>query len=582
MRHIDDPNRLFRFFYRGEIKMNHQHVLNRSTLVLALAAALSGNVSVADSYHGVTHVPNANEKITGMAVPNILSHELIESVVAQGSMRLENISGLTSYYGYDNDGTMLPAAGALQNPGSIIEATKTEPDKNTYLRLHNQHGADRRYNYGTRFLFQGHESGTKGENGLKQGYITRINLDADGAHRVTLLATADQHGNTLPTFDGSTWYPWSQQLLFTAELSGKGGVWQATPDYPSRVEDISGALGRGGYEGIQADSDGNLWIVEDVGGKSGSINRHAKQPNSFVYRFIPVNPRDLTRGGKLQALQVSGSRGPIVFHAGNADADILSQDMQDMHTYGMRLQTRWITVHDTAVDGNSAFDANALAKIKLATPFKRPENGVFRPGSRFTEFYFDETGDTNTQTEAGDYGGFGAIMKLAQRSPSADTGVLSLFYKGDAAHSGLDNVAFWDENRIVFAEDAGDSMHTQRNALDSMYMFDVRTNYADPSAAVPLRILAQGRDASATLDSGIGATDGNGFQNDGDNEITGLHISDGDPGIGGILGAKKPEPFKEGWRVFYTQQHGDNTTFEILPRSQSERGGDRSGEHPRD
>jgi hypothetical protein len=52
-------------------------------------------------------------------------------------------------------------------------------------------------------------------------------------------------------FDGSTWYPWAQRLLFTAENGNAGGVWQATLDVPSRVEDISGVLGRGGYEGIR-------------------------------------------------------------------------------------------------------------------------------------------------------------------------------------------------------------------------------------------------------------------------------------------------------------------------------------------
>jgi hypothetical protein len=71
--------------------------------------------------------------------------------------------------------------------------------------------------------------------------------------------------------------------------------------------------------------------------------------------------------------------------------------------------------------------------------------------------------------------------------------------------------------------------------------------------------------ASATFDSPL--TDGrpgNGFQNDGDNELTGIHISDGDASADGILGAKTPRPFKGGWRVFYTQQHGDNVTYEIL------------------
>ncbi len=46
---------------------------------------------------------------------------------------------------------------------------------------------------------------------------------------------------------------------------------------------------------------------------------------------------------------------------------------------------------------------------------------------------------------------------------------------------------------------------------------------------------------------------------------TGIHVSDGDASEGGILGAKDPRPFNGKWRVFYTQQHGDNTTVEIIP-----------------
>jgi hypothetical protein len=60
---------------------------------------------------------------------------------------------------------------------------------------------------------------------------------------------------------------------------------------------------------------------------------------------------------------------------------------------------------------------------------------------------------------------------------------------------------------------------------------------------------------------------GNGFQNEGDNEITGIHMSDGDPGTDGILGAKVPRPFRDGWRLFWTAQHGDNVTLEIIPNS---------------
>ena len=55
-------------------------------------------------------------------------------------------------------------------------------------------------------------------------------------------------------------------------------------------------------------------------------------------------------------------------------------------------------------------------------------------------------------------------------------------------------------------------------------------------------------------------------KNDGDNEITGLYASDGDPGEDGILGAKAPRAWKRDgdWRVFYTQQHGDNPTYEVV------------------
>jgi hypothetical protein len=480
---------------------------------------------------------------------------------AQGSMPVENPVGLFGFYGYLTDQPgMLPAL------ASNIEASKTEPDKNTYLVMRGLRGADQNYDYGTRFLFQGHETGS-------QSGVTRINLDADAAHRVTLLTvTADNGTAPFPTIDGSTWYPFSQRLLFTQEGNGSssGGVWQATPDYPSVAENLLGVMGRGGYEGIQADSDGNIWLVEDIGGATVA---GARVPNSFIYRFIPRDRRDLRQGGKLQALQVMklDRSGPIVFNAANA----LTQDVKDLHTYGNVFDTKWVTLHDTDVDGFAPFNANALAKAKLATPFKRPENGQFRPGSGFGEFYFDETGDTSTTSSAiPDHGGYGGVMKLAQAGPSANAGKLTLFFKGDALHDSFDNVAFWDENRVVFVEDRGDGLHAQLNALDSGWMLDVRRNYADPSNR-PKRILAQGRDPSATIDAALAGTPG--FQNEGDNEITGIHVSDGDASVHGLLGAKRPRPFKDGWRVFYTQQHGDNTTWEILPAGgddQDDRGED--------
>jgi hypothetical protein len=500
----------------------------------------------------LTPVPAPNAKSPGVAPASKLSPELTQVVVAQGSNRVENPSGGISTYGYDDD--VLAANGEpqmLPTPASPTEAHKTEPDKNVYLVFRDGlKGADPNYDYGTHFLFQGHEAGTP-------GYMTRINLDADAAHRVSLLGTKDTDGKDLPDFDGGTWDPWAQRLLFTSEGSLGGGVWSADLAIPATIENLSGSLGQGGYEGIQNDADGNVWIVEDSGG-ANKPSTVARRPNSFVFRFVPTTPGDL-RHGKLEALQVLNTAGDPITFASQAAVDAPDQVL--LHTYGHTLRTRWVTVHDTAVDGSTPYNANALAKAANATPFKRPENGLFRPDGKFRDFFVDETGDTNVASVENDTaGGWGAVQKLSQSDPSADTGTLTLFYKADAAHSGIDNVAFLSRNAISFVQDASDAVHTTLG-LDSGFVWDVTVDYSNP-ANQPIRWLAQGRDPSATLDA---ANAGFG-KNDQDNEITGIHVSNGDPDRNGILGAEAPDLERGNgkWRWFYTQQHGDNVTYEVL------------------
>jgi hypothetical protein len=525
-----------------------------SAIAAGSAALATGVVAWPSDPAQLTGVPAANTKSAGYAPASVLSPELRQIVVAQGATRLENPSALTSYYGYDND--VLNAAGQPQmlatSGATPTEAQKTEPDKNTYLVFeHGLRGADAHYWYGHDFLFQGHEGGAGGAS-----YLTRVNLDADGAHRVTLLADHDASGQPLATIDGTTWDPWAKRLLLTTE-DADAPTYSATPDYPSTVTDVSGALGRGGYEGIQDDSRGDIWIVEDSGGafKAGTT---AKRPNSFVFRYVPRHPGDLANG-RLQVLQVLNDAGrPITFES---QAALNSPDQVALHTYHRQFATKWITIHDTAKDGSAPFNANTLAKQDHGTPFKRPENGQFRPGTGFREFYFDETGDTDATSPENPLGGWTGVFELRQRDPGADSGTLSLFYKGDRAHAGFDNVTFLSAGKLTFVEDAGDLLHTQRNALDSGWVLDANADYANP-ANQPVRWIAGGRDASATLDSANG-----GFgSNEGDNELTGVHVSDGDPGPGGLLGAKVPKLGRDGWRWFYTQQHGDNPTYEVLLR----------------
>jgi hypothetical protein len=537
-------------------------LLASAVLVFAAAFVTISGAAPGDSLD-FTSVATPNTSAPGVAPADKLSPEVHQVVVAQGSTALENPSGVISYYGYETDvPNFVPTAAS---PGT--EAQKTEPDKNTYLAFKNGlHGADANYDYGTHFLFQGHEAGVAVtlnpppfSGTVKQSYITRINLDADAAHRVTLLSYQDEHGNPLQAIDGSTWDPWAQKLIYTTENTN-APTYASGADYPTTTEDLSGSLGRGGYEGIQNDSDGNIWIVEDIGG-AGKNGTTAKAPNSFIYRYVPKSPGNL-RNGKLEVLQVLNANGDPITVA--SQAGLNNADQVALHSYGKSFKTNWVTIHDTATNGTSPFVANTLAKGTTAngTPFKRPENGVFRPGTKFWEFYFTETGDTTASGPENANGGWGSVFKLTQLSPSDDHGRISVFFKGDQAHTGLDNITFLSRNQFSAVEDAGAGLHAVRG-FDSGWVFDATTDYSK-AGHLPTRWLAQGRDAAATLDAG--ASPGGFGKNEDDNEITGIHVSNGDPGVNGILGAKTPKLSSGNtkWRWFYTRQHGDNPTFEVI------------------
>ena len=328
-------------------------------------------------------------------------------MVAQGSTKLEGGAANTvSYYGYDND--TLNAAGQPQmvpTPTSpATEAHKTEPDKNTYVVFKNSlPGADPSYWYGTHFLFQGHETGSP-------GYITRINLDADADHRVTLLASKDVTGANIADIDGSTWDPWAQRLLFTTENSG-APTYAATPGYPSTVTDVSGALGRGGYEGIQDDSDGNLWIAEDVGGPS-KPGTTAKVPNSFIYRYVPAH-KGTSRTASCRSLQVLNAAGdPIT----SSQTPLNSADQVALHTYGASFETQWVTVHDTAVDGKAPFKANhARHGARTARRSSGPRTRL-PPGHRLQGVLLRRDRRHERDQPENPIGGWTGVFKLRQRT----------------------------------------------------------------------------------------------------------------------------------------------------------------------
>src|SRR6266536_6455542 len=474
------------------------------SLVAVALASMAAATGAAD------HVRVFNEKVSGVPAANpvvvsdnVFSPEVTPGLVVEGIDLLENPSGLITQYGSLSDGTL------------------TEPDENTYLILdHNPGGPTPDYDYGRHFLFQGHE------NSGNLAYITRINLDvASPDHRITLLTPVDATGFTnFNSIDGSTWDPFTGTLLFTQEAGTTGGVIEMGADFDRNtgggagLQTLSGSLGRGGNEGIHPDDSGNIWIVEDVGGTL--VLNNAKNPNSFVYRFVPLNQNDLTQG-KLQALQVSINGVPVVFvpvDDQHPNGDTRSENQLLLYTVGASWPVQWVTVHDTEINGTDPFDANALAKAAGATPFKRPENGQFQPGSHFQTFFFDVTGDTSniagTDPLLAARGAWGGLFRV-DLDANRETGHISLVVLGDADHAAFDNMTFADDkDTVLLAEDRGDTLHDQLNKLDSIWAYKLNKN--DPTRNTVVRFVALGQDQLAT---------------DEDNEPTGLHMSEGDATI---------------------------------------------------
>jgi hypothetical protein len=510
---------------------------------IALTALVAGSVHADDDDIGVGRiedgVPSANLKVGTPST--VVDPDFTLNVIATGIEPLENPSGLITNFGMLSNGTL------------------TEPDENTYLVLnHNPGGPTPGFDYGRRFLFQGHE------NGSPFAYITRINLDIPrgNPHRITLLTPVNPGtGQTgFGSIDGSAYNPFTKTLLFTQEAGANGGVIQLTVDWPPQVSTLDPFLGKGGYEGIHPDKNGNIYIIEDAGGTTShtpAIN-NGRQPNSFVYRYVPKNPARIEDGGQLQALQVIIDGSPIVFGGTTpaaVDADISSTAQLKLHTLGTSYPIKWVTIHTAKAGDTAGFNANAEAKAAGATPFKRPENMAWLPGSNFRTLFFDPTGDTDSVAGENPFlqarGAYGSIFRVDLRdgdddddhhkSPASD-GHISLFFLGDHDHNSFDNLAFVNETQLLAAEDRGDTLHTQLNTLDSIWAFDVRSHKK------PLRFVALGRDASAITHAE-------------DNEPTGVFVSNGSASRRHLLGTLENLGNARG---FFTQQHGDNTVYEFV------------------
>ena len=142
------------------------------------------------------------------------------------------------------------------------------------------------------------------------------------------------------------------------------------------------------------------------------------------------------------------------------------RDVKDLHTYGKVFTTHWVTIHDTDTDGTTPYDANAPREDGARDALQAARERAVPARLRTSASSFSTRRETPTSnTQAGiAYGGFGSVMKLTY-APGSNDGTLALFYLRQLpAFRVRFNVAFADDHRVVFVEDAGDTLHTQRGA----------------------------------------------------------------------------------------------------------------------
>jgi len=124
-----------------------------------------------------------------------------------------------------------------------------------------------------RFLFSVSETSTGGA-------VTK--LDTQTGEKTILAQRADWN-----RLDPVKWYAPSGTLLIAEEDGSNGSVWQVNPETGASTELLW--LGKMGHEGIAFALDGAIW--------QGDENR-----TGAVYRSVPNDRFDLTKGGTLTAL----------------------------------------------------------------------------------------------------------------------------------------------------------------------------------------------------------------------------------------------------------------------------------------
>lgn len=151
-----------------------------------------------------------------------------------------------------------------------------------------------------RFMYRTHELRYP-SNQPEGGTVSVVDLET-GESKILV------QDETYDALDGIRWTPWNTVVFAEEKAGGRFFEIRLNEDMMSAAEVIDHpAVGRLAHEGIDIDSDGNVYVVDEHRGRSSGCNG-VTPCGGGVYKFVPDNFGDLSTGS-LYVLKVTGPDG---------------------------------------------------------------------------------------------------------------------------------------------------------------------------------------------------------------------------------------------------------------------------------
>ena len=351
---------------------------------MGVAAAAGGSRRSASTSSGrLTNLPSANTKSTGYAPANMLSAGLQQSRRRAGRDEGREPDG-TDLVLRLRQTTSLNAQGEPRDDADAVPTARTRhtrPSRTRTPTSSSRTGSPAR----TRTTTTARTSCSRATRpAARPATITRINLDADAAHRVHACSRRRT----------TTGAPIRDDRRLDLGPVGAGGccsrprtqhapTYSATPSYPSvvsrRLRRARPRRLRGHPERLRRQHLDRRGHRRREQGRRHRGDASRTASSTATSPSVPVT----CRTGSSQVLQVLNAAGHAD-HGRVADATQRARPGRAPHLRQTSSRRSGSIVHDTAVDGTAPFNANTAAKAAHAHAVQAAGERRFRPGSHFT------------------------------------------------------------------------------------------------------------------------------------------------------------------------------------------------------